>query len=271
MAWLLGLHGESMKTWRNVALVGALVSAWLTCASPAMAASIGINFVGGGGGPGNDPALDLRELSPGQAAGVVPSANWNNLHGADGTRAGLLADTGPTAASIRWESDGTGTAHDTPAGSDGNQVLTNGYLEDTITTGPTGVFFENLPFIGTYDAYVYYGYEVNDRTGTIFTVRGGQPAPPMFNIATNTSPFDGIFTEGTATDDGVADNGEYVRFTGLTGPTLSILIERQGNPTENLGTHGVQLVGVIPEPTGAALLAAGTVGLLARRLRRRRT
>ena len=248
---------------RLTAAVAALSSGLL--ASSAMGASIGLNFTGGGGGGGNDPALDQRDLLPTQAAGVVPSINWNNSGGAPtGTLAGLLSDAGPTAASVSWAANGVWTAHDTPVGSPGDQVLTNGYLDDTAPAGDpqvgTTVNFTNLPFIGPYDAYVYYGSDGNDRTGTITN------GTTTFNIATNTNPFDGTFTEGTQPDDGNTDNGEYVRFTGLTGPNLNLTITRGSN---NVGTHGVQLVGVIPEPASFGLLGLGGLGLLARRRRSR--
>src|SRR5688500_4165063 len=80
--------------------------------------SPGVSFAGGSGGPGND-AGDVRLLAPSDTAGVVPFANWNNSaeNATDGSLTNLVASTGAaTMASISWDSDGTWTAHDTPAG-----------------------------------------------------------------------------------------------------------------------------------------------------------
>jgi hypothetical protein len=246
-------------------MISAAAAAGLLTASSAMGTSIGVNFSGGGGGGGND-AADQRDLLPTQAAGVVPSTAWNNTGaGVTGTLAALVSDAGPTAASVTWAANGVWTAHDTPAGADGNQVLTNGYLDDTAPAGDTQigttVSFNNLPFIGPYDIYVYYGSDGNDRTGTITASNSAT----VYNIATNTNPFDGTFTQATPDADGAADDGEYALFQGVTGNTVTITGLRGSN---NIGIHGVQLVGTIPEPASLGLLAVGGLGLLARRRRR---
>jgi PEP-CTERM motif len=254
-----------MKVHSSLA-IGAAATAGLLAASSAMGASIGVNFSGGGGGGGNDPTLDQRDLLPTQAAGVVPSTAWNNSGPSPtGTLAALVSDAGATAASVTWAANGVWTAHDTPVGSDGNQVLTNGYLDDTAPAGDpqvgTSIAFNNLPFIGPYDVYVYYGSDGNDRTGTITTTN----SPTVYNIATNTNPFDGTFTLATPEDDAAVDNGEYALFSGVTGNAFTITATRGSN---NIGVHGVQLVGTIPEPASLGLLGVGALGLLARRRRR---
>jgi hypothetical protein len=243
-------------------VIGAAATASLLAASSAMGASIGVNFSGGGGGPGND-AADQRDLLPTQAAGVVPSTNWNNATGFNATLPALLSDAGPTAASVTWATNGVWTAHDTPVGSDPNQVLMNGYIDDTTAAPdpPTTISFSNLPFIGPYDVYVYYGSDGNDRTGTITASN----SPTVYNIATNSNPFDGEFTLATPEDDAAVDNGEYALFSGVTGNALTITATRVSN---NIGVHGVQLVGTIPEPASLGLLGVGALGLLARRRRR---
>jgi PEP-CTERM motif len=248
-------------------VIGAAATAGLLATSSAMGASIGVNFSGGGGGGGNDPALDQRDLLPTQAAGVVPSTAWNNSGPLPtGTLASLVSDAGPTGASVTWAANGVWTAHDTPVGSTGDQVLTNGYLDDTAPAPDpqplgTTIDFTNLPFIGPYDIYVYYGSDGNDRTGTISATNSAT----VYNIATNTNPFDGTFTLATPEADGNTDNGEYALFQGVTGNSVTITAARGSN---NIGIHGVQLVGTIPEPASLGLLGLGALGLLARRRRR---
>lgn len=267
-----------MRKIRSQLLLGAAASAGLLASSSAMGASIGVNFAGmtgpeggtGGAGPGGQ-ADDVRSLGPTVAAGVVPATAWNNTpeNTPSGRLPALVADEGgvplPTAASVNWAANGTWTAHNTPATADGNQVLTNGYLDDTNPAGDpqvgTAITLNNLPFISAYDIYVYYGSDGNNRTGTITASN----SPTVYNISTNTNPFDGEFTVATPEDDGNDDNGEYALFQGVTGNSVTITALRGSN---NIGVHGVQLVGVIPEPTGMGILAVGGLGLLARRRRR---
>ena len=234
---------------------GAFMAGSLTAGA---ATSIGVNFAGGGGGPGGDGG-DARLLQPIQVAGFVPAANWNNAQNASGTLNSLVgSDVGITTATVTWVSNGLYTAHDTPLTANPNQILTNGYLDDTSTAGTTTITFANLPFIGAYDVYLYYGSDENNRTGSA-TLGSTQ----IF-FATNTNPFDDVFTAATPANDGAADDGEYALFSGVTGTGFTIDVARISN---NVGVHGVQIVGIIPEPTSVGLLSLGLLGLLARRRR----
>jgi len=236
---------------------GALMAGSLTAGA---ATSIGVNFAGGGGGDGNQ-IDDARLLQPSQAAGVVSAANWNNAENASGTLNALVgSDVGITVATVSWVSNGLWTARNTPLNSTPNQILTNGFLDDTTTTGTTMITFANLPFIGAYDVYLYYGSDGNDRTGTATL------GSTTIFFATNTNPFDDDFTAATPGDDGAADNGEYALFSGVTGTGFTIDVASLV-ATSNVGVHGVQIVGIIPEPTSVGLLSLGLLGLLARRRR----
>src|SRR5688500_12836640 len=105
------------KSVHSSLVIGAAATAGLLAASSAMGASIGLNFTGGGGGPGNDATLDQRDLLPTQAAGVVPSTTWNNSGGTfTGAIGALVSNEGPTVASVTWAANGVWTAHDTPVG-----------------------------------------------------------------------------------------------------------------------------------------------------------
>jgi hypothetical protein len=243
--------------------LGLAAAAGAAVTPSVLAESIGINFIGGGGGPGND-AADVRSLAPTDVAGVVPSRNWNNLTGFNATQGGLLNGSGATtSASVTWATNGVWTAHDTPAGATPDQILTNGYIDDTTVAPdpPTTINFTGIPFIGPYDVYLYFGSDGNDRTGSA-TIG----ATTIF-FATNTNPFDGTFTAATPADDGAADDGEYALFSGVTGSSFNLTVTRISN---NVGVHGVQIVGTtIPEPATAGLLGFAATTLLA--LRRRRT
>src|SRR5207244_8707158 len=98
---------------RHTVLVLVMLTAWLGCAgSTAMAASIGMNFLGD-----NDPNRDFV-LSPTMEAGVVPQKNWNNIPSYltppnSGLLQALSDDTGAATtvalyyqANDAWHSDG---------------------------------------------------------------------------------------------------------------------------------------------------------------------
>jgi hypothetical protein len=240
--------------------LAALASSILTTTT--FAASIGVNFAGinadgtGSGGSGSQ-ADDIRTLASSDLAGVVPAGNWNNVFGTTGNLTGLQSDIGATTAAISWISNGLWTARNTLAGSSPNEILTNGYIDDTQGTGITTITFTGLQFVGGYDVYVYYGSDGNDRTGRATL------GSTVINFATNTNPFDGTFTAATPEDDGTADNGEYAFFSGVTGSEFTVTVERVSN---NVGVHGIQIVGTpVPEPTTVGLLSVGVLGLLARR------
>jgi hypothetical protein len=242
--------------------LAALASSILTTTT--FADSIGVNFVGsnadgtGAGGNGSQ-GDDVRTLDPAQIAGVVPANNWNNAFGQSGTLAALQSDVGGTTAAISWQSNGAWTTRNTPVGSDPNQILTNGYIDDTGGDGVTTITFTGLQFVGGYDVYLYYGSDDNNRTGRATL------GSTVINFATNTSNFDGTFTAATPEDDGGADDGEYAFFSGVTGTEFTITVERVSN---NVGVHGIQVVGTpVPEPTTVGLLSVGMLGLLARRRR----
>jgi len=219
----------------------------------ASAASIGVNFVGGDG-PGN---TTTKVLASTDLAGVDASTNWNNATGNSLTTiSNLNSDAGATTASVTYAANGIYTARATPAMATPNQILMIGYVDDLTNAGDTTISFANLPFVGNYEVYVYYGSDNNNRTGTITL------GSTVYNIRTNTSAFT-TFTPGTlAADD--PDPGNYVLFSGVNGAAFTVSAARGSN---NIGVHGIQVVGTIPEPTGISLLGLGTLAMLARRRR----
>lgn len=249
----------------------ACLAALALSASAAPAALLNVNVTGDLGtansnGPGAGPG-NLRALA-GQSAGVLPSIVWNNFvttsASANGTLPGLVGTAGPTAASVTLAGfEVAYTAHPAPPGSSGDAILTNGYADNSFAT-PATVTFDNLPFVGPYDVYVYVASDVNGRTGT-------------GTIGTTTYPFTtsvGGYT-GAKTFDGAYDRGsEYLLFTGVTGSSFTysqISPDLFPADANNSGVAGIQISGNVPEPAGLALvgLAAGA-GLLARRRPARR-
>ena len=157
-----------------LARAACLAALGLFVPAAAPASLLNVNVTGDGGdtnryGPGGDPE-DVR-VQTGQSAGVLPSVVWNNFvtsqaAAANGTLGNLLGTAGPTTASVTFAGfEGPYSAHDTPAGSTGNQILTNGFADNRVAT-PATVTFANLPFVGPYDVYVCIASDVNGRTGT---------------------------------------------------------------------------------------------------------
>ncbi len=235
-------------------IAASVATSVIVLTSPAYSASIGVNFVGGAATSPGDPGPKI--LASTDLAGVVSSSNWNNASGAGDTLSNLDSDVGATATSVTFTSDATWTAHATPSGATPDEILTNGYIDNTSNAAPITISFANLPFIGNYDVYLYYGSDGNNRTGTVTL------ASTVFNIRTNTNPFGG-FVEGTLADDD-PDSGNYVMFSGVTGNTFSVDVARGSN---NVGVHGIQVIGTVPEPATYSLLA---LGVLTAFLRRRR-
>jgi hypothetical protein len=191
---------------RAVLLMGAV----LVFSSPALAATIGINFgaVVGGGGPsgGSSQIPNPTANANGDGAGIagapgVAQGNWNDTWQGSGPSSGmdvhatstatnLRFNTGtPSGAAVAWRNAGSSDpgGNDqfptSPALTDGaNFELYQGYL-DTDDNTTTYVDVTNLPSSitsGGYDLYVYFLGSVSSRGGTygvspLFTNPPGQP------------------------------------------------------------------------------------------------
>jgi hypothetical protein len=233
-------------------------------AATAGAASIGVNYTGGGNN--SSPAVSLASTD---AAGVVPQTNYNNFAGGSGTALALIDSAGAASgATLTYGSGGTyssiGGAAIAPA--DGNEKLNTGFIFGNATVTVSGVPYSR------YDVYVYM---LNDAAGRVETtsLTAGGPAQTFYggSAAANdaghvdqnaATPY--VYTRTISTDVAVPTTaGDYVLFSGLTTPSFQFTTAATGNGYLN----GFQIVQNVPEP--AALGFLGLASLAALTCRRR--
>jgi hypothetical protein len=244
----------------------AAASVVVVASTAAHAISIGVNFSGGGNA--SSPAVNL---APGETAGVVPQSNFNNVAGGTGSGLALVDNTGAaTGMVLAYTAGGTYSSIGglAIAPTSGDEKLNTGFIFGNANVTVTGI-----PFT-TYDVYVY---ELNDAAGRVETTTLVAPAVaqgPFFG--SSAAPADAghvdqnaatayVYNQALATV--VASptaNADYVRFTNLSGSTMTFTTSAPGNGYLN----GFQIVQVVPEPAGAALLATGAAFLAGRRRRR---
>lgn len=219
--------------------------------------SIGINFVGGGGGDPNGNSITAP-------AGVVVQDNWNNLTMADGTFNNLIDHTGGfTTADITWDGDGIWAAFAENDAS-GNHQLYNGYVDDFQSTNDEGTnvgryVLSEIPY-ALYDVYVYADSDATDGRRASYTIGG-----TTFNLAdVKNFAADPTFDLVTSSTAGTFDNGNYIHFTGLTGASFELVTTAQ---TFRSFVSGIQVVEVIPEPTSLGFLGLAAASLLRPRRR----
>lgn len=204
---------------------------------PATSGTIGIDFVG------TNPA----SMGASEAAGVIPTANWNSAFGAASSAPLPLKDDAgaPTSATLTWSSPG-GT-YMTPIGDQpGSARMMKGYL-DTTSSSTTTVSVTGLP-AGTYDLYVYVDGDnkVYDR-GAAYTIRGPGLTTTTVNLtdAANTN-FGSTFTRADNS------NGNYVKFSISLSATGGFTLEAVPT-TPEVGTRRAPVNGIQIVPTSVAL------------------
>ncbi len=190
-------------------------------------------------------------LAPGDVAGVVPSANWNNVVP---TLPGNTFDYGITYV----DDSGANTALTVAASSGtGDSWNTLGTPDEIIfgdksawAGGTQTLTLSNVPY-ATYDLYIYSSFWTNEVVG--------------FTIGANTQTLTNTFTPqfNTPGDPDLVLNDTYVKFAGLSGDVVVNMLPTSGE----LHLGGFQVVDAIPEPSPAVLV--GLVGFAAA-LRRRR-
>jgi len=218
---------------------------------------IGINF-------GADQ--QAGQIQPGDYAGVVSQANWNNISNESGTVLNLLDDAGDaTTAGVTWSSNNTWRAW-TGGADNGNQRLLQGYLDGGSTGVPVSVTVSNIPF-AVYNVYIYVNRDGTNSTST-YTVNGQSQTVTPGAYATTLS-LAGPATPGVP-DSGTA--GTYILFTNVTGD-LSLLTSNATSYPESLDwrspVNGIQIVAV-PEPSTVALTGLAIASVAVMVIRRRR-
>jgi uncharacterized repeat protein (TIGR03803 family) len=181
----------------------------------------GLNFAA------TDPDAPTSSLAPSETAGVVPSANWNNLSGASGSASAMVADGSgvafPSAVSVTWSSPNTSRATNSnnqfPAGP--NRKLLSGYL-DSGNTSASGVFItvSNIPSaISVYDVYVYFLSDSGANRGGAYTITNQAGFVRKYG---STMAGPSTFVEDPGTDSNNSLDGNYLRFRNLSGSWLTL-------------------------------------------------
>lgn len=257
------------------------LAAWVLGAGPLAAATVSINFTDNGSADST--------MAPGDIAGVTGAAtrvaNWNNANvaGATGSASGLVfADGSSSGVSLSWTTN-LGQWRLGHAVENGDDRMWKGYLDAAGSAADgspaAAISIIGVPFVGTYDVYVYFDGE----NGTAwrmanYAIRGqgisalgedsestswgaGQNAAKVYQL-----PAAG--TGGNATWPISPNNneGNYIVLSGVSGS--SFILDAWGSTnTGNLRApiNGIQIVGVVPEPASAVLAGLGGLCLLARR------
>ncbi len=244
---------------RLFTFVAAIAVACLMITSVASASSIAINFGADEPNPG-DPVISSAVSGP---AGVLGTANWNNVETATGMATGLVDGGGAaTAASVEWASNNTWAStgrseenNTAPPGDDRN--LMTGYL-DTNADDSSSVIVSGLSakFPDGYNVYVYIKGGVIGRGGE-YTI-GANTQPHV-----DTGPFTGNYVFGS--------DGDVLVFPGVFGDSFELISLPTTGGTRRAPVNGIEISEtLVPEPSSMVLIGLGVVLAVGGIARRRR-
>jgi hypothetical protein len=217
-----GIRNIAMKRFWQVLIFGLLVSAMST---PVSAQMLGLNFAS------TDPNADTSSLAPTESAGVISHPNWNNFTGATGSNVGsLVYDNNGTAvsstATVSWTSPNTwrsGGNNQLPVGP--QRKLMSGYIDTGNTTATAvSVTVSNIdPALRAqpYDVYVYFVSDSGANRGGGYTLTPDVGSPILKYGSTMANPNTHIEDPGTDAD--ISIDGTYLKFTGLTATSFTIV------------------------------------------------
>jgi hypothetical protein len=232
-----------MKRFWQFLIFGLLVSAVPTIVS---AQSLGINF------GANDPDTATSALLPGDVAGVVPQANWNNLDGAVGSNAApLVYDNGTGTAvtstvSVSWNTTNTWRSGGNNAFANvGDRVLMSGYLDIDVIPQLITVTVDNIDAAlrtPSYDVYVYFLGDSTANRGGGYTLTPAGGAPIVKYGSTMAAPT--MHVEDPGTDINNSVDGTYLRFSGVGGTSFTLVSDQAlSNPDGTRAPiNGIQIV-----------------------------
>jgi hypothetical protein len=151
----------------------------------------------------------------------------------------------------------------------------NGYL-DNLQNSTSGITITGLGSAYTSRGYDVLVYQNSDSAGSFgYTITSGPTTATRYGRqlvgAGGNYPLAGGtngYIEGTSTNSaGDATASNYIRIRGLTASSFTITAASGTTGDGRIRPNGFQIVSV-PEPTGAAVLGVGSIGLLTRRRRR---
>ena len=254
---------------KNPLLTLSLLSSVALLSMNAGAAIISVNF-----DTGNIDSSTLGGAPGVRVANWNPWGSGNTTFGDDET---VVDSTGATVPGFTVASTATGRSQ-RGATTDSNDVDIFRSIIDISGTSTFAVAGLNY---ATYDVYVYMHDDANDRAGsfaigsTTYYMKGiggsegaGDPTNTGSGYVLSTDTTVDLTSPGTISVDDSIDSGNYVKFSGLTGSSFSLVaaaVDTSDGANRNK-IAGFQIVQV-PEPSSMALVMLGFGGLLLKRRR----
>ena len=211
---------------------------------PVIADSIGFSF---------NSDRDNTAMDETTVAGIVPSSGWISTDGGADAQTGANGSISNRGVKVDWSSNGTWNTNN--GVSNGDNQLMNGYIDAIGAGGSAQIIINgiNNTFTGSYDLYVYFGSDGNDRTGKI-ELEGGQTYS-FRTLSQQGGNFPAQYKRTTDTGNG-NPRSNYALFEGLTGDSQTLNLIRGSS---NSGFHGIQIVGIEDPDLASVELQSATL------------
>ena len=211
---------------------------------PVIADSIGFSF---------NSDRDNTAMDETTVAGIVPSSGWISTDGGADAQTGANGSISNRGVKVDWSSNGTWNTNN--GVNNGDNQLMNGYIDAIGAGGSAQIIINgiNNTFTGSYDLYVYFGSDGNDRTGKI-ELEGGQTYS-FRTLSQQGGNFPAQYKRTTDTGNG-NPRSNYALFEGLTGDSQTLNLIRGSS---NSGFHGIQIVGIEDPDLASVELQSATL------------